>query len=98
MTGIFHGNRTVVVVGGARQRQALEQPGQVTIRIDAIGLACFDERIEIGARVRAVDGVREQPSAASNAKLAFILPISGRKLKSIIVGIHCMVAASRFET
>jgi hypothetical protein len=27
-----------------------------------------------------------------------ILPISGRKLKSIIVGIRYMVAASRFET
>ena len=31
-------------------------------------------------------------------KLAFILPISGRKLKSIIVGILCMVAALKFET
>jgi hypothetical protein len=27
-----------------------------------------------------------------------ILPISGRKLKSVIVGIRYMVAASRFET
>ena len=27
----------------------------------------------------------------------FILPISGKKLKSIIVGIRCFVVASRFE-
>ncbi|KVT51493.1 hypothetical protein [Burkholderia ubonensis] len=40
----------------------------------------------------------EQVVAATNGQLAFILPISGKKLKSIIVGIRCMVAASRFET
>jgi hypothetical protein len=34
----------------------------------------------------------------SQGKLVLILPISGRKLKSITVGIHYMVAASRFET
>ncbi|WP_235026235.1 hypothetical protein, partial [Caballeronia arationis] len=40
---------------------------------------------------------REGPVRPSQGKLVLILPISGRKLKSITVGIHYMVAASRFE-
>src|SRR6202022_1898873 len=58
----------VVVVDGLRQREAGEQPGEVTIRVDAVGLACFDQRIEIGARVRTIDGVSEQPATASQAE------------------------------
>ena len=39
-----------------------------------------------------------QGSEHGSGKLVLILPISGKKLKSIIVGIRYMVAASRFET
>lgn len=40
----------------------------------------------------------KRPGEAVMYKLASILPISVKKLRSIIVGIRCMVAASRFET
>jgi len=41
-------------------------PSEVEIRLDAVGLAGFDQRINIGARARAraVDGDRGHPSAA----------------------------------
>lgn len=51
------GRQRVVIVDGLRRWETLEQPGEVSIRIDTIGLAGLDERIEIGARVRTVDGV-----------------------------------------
>jgi hypothetical protein len=35
---------------------------------------------------------------AAHGKFAPILPILGKKLKSTIVGIPCMVVASRYET
>nr|WP_230943661.1 hypothetical protein [Burkholderia vietnamiensis] len=40
----------------------------------------------------------EQPIRPARRKFVFILPISGKKLKSNTAGIPCMVAASRFET
>lgn len=42
--------------------------------------------------------VQKEKTPLSLDKLAFILPISGRKLKSIIAGIRCMATASRSET
>lgn len=46
----------------------------------------------------ASNGIGKQEALACDDKFALILLISGRKLKSIIVGIHYMVGASRFET
>jgi len=51
-----------------------------------------------GGTAAGAQRAREQPVVTADSKLAFILPISGRKLKSIIVGILCMVAALKFET
>ena len=68
--GHLPGQERVVVFDGLRQRETVEQPSEVTIRVDAVGLAGFDQRIEIGACVRAVDGVREQPATASDDKRA----------------------------
>lgn len=34
-----------VVVSGLRERKSLEQPGEVAVRVDAVGLAGFDERV-----------------------------------------------------
>jgi hypothetical protein len=39
----------------------LEQPGEVAIWVDAVSAAGFDQRVEIGTRVRAVNSVGEEP-------------------------------------
>ena len=70
--GSWHvpGQKRVVVLDGVRERDAPEQPVQVTVGIDSTGFAGFDERVKIGARSRAVDSVREQPAAAPDHKRA----------------------------
>jgi hypothetical protein len=78
--------------------QPCEESAQIAIRLDAVGLAGFDERVKVRAGVRTGDRIGEQPALATHHKFALILPISGRKLRFITVGIRCMAAASRFET
>ncbi len=87
----------LVVVGGLCQRQALEQPGQVTVWIDTIGLAGFNETKEICAGVCAGNRICEQEPLARNDNFPFILPISGRTWRFIIAGIRCTDGASRSE-
>jgi hypothetical protein len=72
---------------------------QVSARVDAIEFARRDQRVH-GRRplAAAAVGAGKEEVLSTQGKLALILPISGRKLKSIIVGIRYMVAASRFET
>ena len=60
----------LVVVGGLCQRQALEQPGQVTVWIDTVGLACFNETKEICAGMCAGNRICEQEALACNDKRA----------------------------
>lgn len=76
----------------------LEQPVQIAVRIDTIGFEGFNETIKIRAGMRAGNRIGKQEALTCNGKLVLILPISGKKLKSIIAGIRCMVTASRFET
>jgi hypothetical protein len=68
------------------------------MRFDPAGAAREHQAIDRCARLRAGDRIAEQPRFSRGGKLVLILPISGRKLKSITVGIRYMVAASRFET
>ncbi|WP_036022486.1 hypothetical protein, partial [Paraburkholderia mimosarum] len=67
-------------------------------RIDAIEFRCPDQAVNCSGALTARVRASEQVIPASDGKLALILPISGRKLKSIIVGIRYMVAGSRFAT
>ncbi|KVK83299.1 hypothetical protein WS91_06905 [Burkholderia sp. MSMB1498] len=76
----------------------LEYVGEIRLRIEAVQARGADQAIHRGGPFTTGVGAGEQVVAPPDRKLAFILPISGRKLKSIIVGIRCMVAASRFET
>jgi hypothetical protein len=39
---------------------------QITVRVDAIGLAGFDQRVEVGTSVGSGDRVSEQPVAATD--------------------------------
>ncbi|KVN11458.1 hypothetical protein WT08_13415 [Burkholderia sp. MSMB1552] len=71
---------------------------EVGARVDAVELARADQTVHRGSPFAPAIGAGEQEVLATQSKLVFILPISGKKLKSIIVGIRCMVAASRFET
>ena len=75
-----------------------EEADEVGVGIDAVGFAGFDDRVEIRTGVCTGDRIGEQPVAAADGQFALILPISGKKLKSIIDGIRCMVVASRFVT
>ena len=43
-----------------------EQADEIGVGVDAVGLAGFDERIEVGAGVGTGDGVGEQPVAAAD--------------------------------
>jgi hypothetical protein len=70
---------------------------QVVVRFDTAGTARQHETVNRGAGFCAVDRVTEQPRGSARASCPFILPISGRKLRSIIVGIRCMDVVSRLE-
>ncbi|KVW85404.1 hypothetical protein WK99_18770 [Burkholderia ubonensis] len=77
---------------------ALEHVGEIRLGIEAIQACRADQAIHRGGTFATGVGAGEQVIPSAEGKLALILPISGRKLKSIIVGIRYMVAASRFET
>jgi hypothetical protein len=82
---------------GLGRRQFTQHPAQPGVRLEAVGTSRLDERVNYCARMSARRGVCEQPSFSSNYNAPFILPISGRKLKSIIDGTRCMGTASRLE-
>ncbi len=71
---------------------------QVGAWVDAIHLARADQAIHCGGSLATAVRASEHEIAPAEGEFAFILPISGKKLKSIIVGMRYMVAASRFET
>jgi hypothetical protein len=75
------------MIGQARER--LGEPG---LRIDAVQLAGFNERIDARRPLRAFVRSGEGPIAPSNRNLPFILPITGRKSRSTTTGIRCMGA------
>lgn len=57
----FGGYPRVGVAPLRRSRQQGEHPSQVCIRFKPIGLGRLDERVKVGARLRALDCVTEQP-------------------------------------
>ena len=57
-----------VVVAGCSERQLREQPGQIAIRLDAIRLARLDERVQVGAGLRASNRIGEQPALAADGE------------------------------
>ena len=87
----------VIVVNGLCQGKTLEQSGQIAVRIDTIGFRRFNQGIQIGTCVSTIYRIGKHPALATYYNVPFILPISGRKLKSTIAGIRCISAASRLE-
>ncbi|WP_425532223.1 hypothetical protein [Aromatoleum anaerobium] len=71
---------------------------QIGIGLDTVQARRLDQAEEYRSGPPATWASGEEPVLARQGQFPFILPISGRKLKSIIDGIRCMGAASRFAT
>jgi hypothetical protein len=63
------------------------------LRVEAVELGTFNQRIDRGGAVAAGIGAGKQIILAANGNRPVILPISGRRSKSIIDGTHSMGAA-----
>jgi hypothetical protein len=87
----------VETVDGMSLDHAREYVVQVSVGLDTIEFAGFDQRTDDCPTISAAVAACEQMVLATEGHCPFILPISGKKLKSIIVGIRCFVVASRFE-
>jgi hypothetical protein len=70
-----------------------EDVGEPGLRIDAIHFGRDDETVHGCGALSAAIGPAEQPRFSTQGNLAVILPMSGRMLWSIIVGIRCMGGA-----
>ena len=77
---------------------ASDDAAQVGLGIKAVQFGSADEGIDCGAAFAAAVGTEVQEVFSAESKFAIILPLSGKKLKSITVGIPCMGVASRYET
>jgi len=77
---------------------ASDDVAQVGLGIKAIQCGSTDQSVDCGPAFAAAVGTEVQEVFSAESKFAIILPISGRKLKSITVGIPCMGVASRYET
>jgi hypothetical protein len=64
------GQERFEVGDGVAVRQAGEQIGEVGVRLDAIGLGGFDQRVQVGAGGGARLGVAEQPVAPADDERA----------------------------
>jgi hypothetical protein len=65
-----------------------EHIGEPSLRIDIIELGSLDQRVHDRGAFAATLGAGEEPGFAAQCNLPFILPISGKKSRSITVGIH----------
>ncbi len=48
-----------MIFSGRSERQFCKQPDEIAIRLDTVGLACLEERVQIGADLRACNGIGE---------------------------------------
>ena len=76
-------------------RQFCEYMHEVCVGFDVAGPTGEHQAVDHGACLGASNSVAEQPCGSAGANAPFILPILGRKLKSIIVGTRRMGTASR---
>lgn len=79
-------------------RQSFEHVLQVRKGLVAIEPRGLDQAHDRSRTLTRPQATREQPVLAPQRQFPFILPISDRMLKSIIGGIRCMGAASKFAT
>ena len=72
---------------------AREHVAQIGVRFDAVQLAGCDQRADHGPALAAAVAACEEMVFAPEGNRPVILPISGRRSKSIIDGTHSMGAA-----
>lgn len=77
---------------------AVEHVGQIGLRIDAVHLGRLDDRHGTRQGLRAGVSASEEPIFSSDSNLPNILPISGKKSRSITAGTRCMVGLSAVIT
>ena len=78
--------------GGGMIGDAGEHVGEPGLRIDVVELGSFDQRVQRSGALAAAIGAGEQPGPAAEGNHAVILPISGKKLRSMTAGTRCMGA------
>jgi hypothetical protein len=66
--------------------------GEPDLRVDVVQLACFDQRVDGGSAMASRVRTCNCPIGATDGNLLFILPMSGKRSRSITAGIHCMGA------
>jgi hypothetical protein len=76
----------------------LDNETQIGFWIETVEFRRADQTVDGRSAFAPGIGAGEQEVLPSQGQFALILPISGKKLKSIIDGIRCMVVASRFVT
>jgi hypothetical protein len=75
---------------------AVDHLAQIGFRIEAVELGGFNERVSRGGALAAGIGAGEQIVLAAERNLTVILPISGRRSKSIIGGTRSLDVVSGF--
>jgi hypothetical protein len=75
---------------------AREYVGEPGLRIDVVEPRGLDQRVHYSGALAAAIGAGEQPRLASERNLSVILPISGRRWKSIIGGTRSLGVVSGF--
>jgi hypothetical protein len=70
-----------------------EHIGDIMLRVESVELGAFDQRIDRGDAAAAGIGAGKQVILAANSNRPFILPMSGRRSRSIIAGTHFMAVA-----
>ena len=73
---------------------AVQDVGQVGVRLDVVELGGHDQRTAMRPALGAAIGAGEQMVLAAERNHPVILPISGRRSRSIIAGIRCMDVVS----
>src|ERR1700726_622072 len=76
------------VIGDAGKHVA-----QVGFGVEAVQFRRLDQRVHGGGPLAAAVGAGEEPILSAQSNRPVILPMSGRRSRSIIAGTHCMGVA-----
>jgi hypothetical protein len=74
-------------------RDAGEQVGDIVLRVESVELGALDQGVDRSGAAAAGIGAGKQIILAANGNRPVILPISGRRSRSIIAGTRSMGAA-----
>ena len=70
-----------------------EHVGEIVLRVETVELGTLDQGVDCSGAAASGIGAGKQIILAANGNRPVILPISGRRSKSIIDGTHSMGAA-----